>query len=226
MVTTRRADRQNDTSQAGRSIRRTMTPAVLKTWRQTTAKSTPSRAELGRAGDVFIATNAFEYGFRPCPRPLILSICRPSSRVFRGGGPTSDHRGTADVVARATDLAPHTSERMAFPMADRTGDILLGMLDRPAAPAAGRPLVLLMHGLYGQRNSAYMLNAARHLLDSGYCVLRLNMRGSGPSRLYCREHYHLGRTADFRRVLWQIPGRADRQTAWSPWAIRWAARCC
>ena len=37
--------------------------------------------------------------------------------------------------ARATDLAPHTSERMAFPMADRTGDILLGMLDRPAGRA-------------------------------------------------------------------------------------------
>jgi predicted alpha/beta-fold hydrolase len=107
--------------------------------------------------------------------------------------------------ARATDLVPHTSERMAFPMADRTGDILLGMLDRPAEPVEGRPLVLLIHGLTGSEDSSYMLNAARHLLDSGHGVLRLNMRGSGPSRPYCREHYHLGRTADFRRVLSQLP---------------------
>jgi hypothetical protein len=54
MVTTRRAERQNETSQAGRSICRTITPAVLKTVAATTANSTPRRAELGRAADVFI----------------------------------------------------------------------------------------------------------------------------------------------------------------------------
>ena len=107
--------------------------------------------------------------------------------------------------SRLCDLAPHTSERLAFPMADRTGDILLGMLDRPAEPQPGRPLILLVHGLTGSENSAYMLNAARYLLDCGYRVLRLNLRGCGPSRLYCSEHYHIGRTADFRRVLWQLP---------------------
>ncbi len=37
--------------------------------------------------------------------------------------------------ARATDLVPHASERIAFPMADRTGDILPGILDRPAGRA-------------------------------------------------------------------------------------------
>lgn len=36
---------------------------------------------------------------------------------------------------RATDLAPHTSERIAFPRADRTDDTLLGVLDRPAGSA-------------------------------------------------------------------------------------------
>ena len=56
MVMTSRAERQNDTSQAGRSIRRTMTPAVLKTAAATTANSTPSRVELGGAVDVFIET--------------------------------------------------------------------------------------------------------------------------------------------------------------------------
>ena len=104
-----------------------------------------------------------------------------------------------------SDLSPHTSERVCFPMADRTGDILLGMIDRPAEPVAGHPLVILIHGMTGCEDSAYVLSAARHLLNCGYTVLRLNVRGAGPSRAYCGEHYHVGRTADFRRVLWQIP---------------------
>lgn len=103
------------------------------------------------------------------------------------------------------DLAPHTSERMCFPMADRTGDILLGMLDQPAEPVEGRPLAILLHGLTGDERSAYLLKSARHLLDRGYAVLRLNVRGAGPSRPYCKEHYHVGRTADFRRVLSLLP---------------------
>jgi len=104
-----------------------------------------------------------------------------------------------------SDLSPHKSERVCFCMADRSGDILVGMLDRPAEPQAGRPLVILVHGLTGCENSAYILNAARHILDHGYRVLRLNLRGCGASRPYCREHYHVGRTADFRRVLRQLP---------------------
>jgi len=110
----------------------------------------------------------------------------------------------------ASDMAPHKSERICFPMADRTGDILLGMLDRPAEPAAGRPLVILVHGLTGCEDSVYILSAARHLLDLGYAILRLNVRGAGPSRAYCGEHYHVGRTADFRRVLWQLPEDVTR----------------
>ena len=103
------------------------------------------------------------------------------------------------------DLAPHRSERVCFCMADRSGDILVGMLDRPAEPQANRPLVILVHGITGCENSSHVLNGARHLLNRGYRVLRLNLRGCGASRPHCREHYHIGRTADFRRVLSQLP---------------------
>jgi hypothetical protein len=114
---------------------------------------------------------------------------------------------TLSILLRSpeSDMAPHSSERVCFPMADRTGDILLGMIDRPAEPVDGRPLVILVHGMTGCEDSVYVLSAARHLLDAGYCILRLNVRGAGPSRSYCAEHYHVGRTADFRRILWQIP---------------------
>ena len=90
-------------------------------------------------------------------------------------------------------------------MTDASGDILLGMLDRPQYTRKGRPVVILVHGLTGCENSSHVLNAARHLLDRGYRVLRLNLRGCGASRRHCREHYHIGRTADFRRVLSQLP---------------------
>ncbi len=109
--------------------------------------------------------------------------------------------------APPADLSPHRSERMGFCLADRSGDILVGMLDRPAqAPGRARPLVILVHGLTGSEASPHIVSAARHLLDRGYTVLRLNLRGCGPSRPHCREHYHLGRTADFRRVLQLLPG--------------------
>lgn len=138
--------------------------------------------------------------------PSIESLDLPPFRPrFPWWGPDLQTIAIRLTTARASDLAPHTSERLAFPMADRTGDILLGMLDLPAKPVDSRPLVILVHGLTGSETSAYIMNAARHLLDCGYRILRLNLRGCGPSRSYCREHYHLGRTADFRRVLSQIP---------------------
>ena len=104
------------------------------------------------------------------------------------------------------DLAPHTSERVCFCMADRSGDILVGMLDRPAAPQAepsagdsgARP-----HRLREQLACAERARAICSIC--GYRVLRLNLRGCGASRPHCREHYHIGRTADFRRVLSQLP---------------------
>jgi predicted alpha/beta-fold hydrolase len=107
----------------------------------------------------------------------------------------------------AAELAPHASERICFPMNDGSGDTLLGMLDTPREPVPGRPLVVLVHGLTGSETSFYMLNAARHLLDQGYHVVRLNLRGAGPSRAFCHEQYFIGRTSDFRRVLQLLPDR-------------------
>lgn len=109
------------------------------------------------------------------------------------------------LAGYSIDLAPHSSERVCFCMADRSGDILVAMLDHPVEPRERLPLVILIHGLTGCEDSSHVVNAARHLLDRGYRVLRLNLRGCGASRPYCREHYHIGRTADFRRILAQLP---------------------
>ena len=102
-------------------------------------------------------------------------------------------------------LAPHHSERVSFPLADGTGDTLLAMLDRPAIPKVGKPLVILIHGLTGAESSVYMKSQARCLHDRGVSVLRLNLRGAGPSRPTCGAQHYAGRTQDFRALLSLLP---------------------
>lgn len=91
------------------------------------------------------------------------------------------------------------TERIRFPMQDDSGDVLLALLDRPPEPS-GKPLAVLIHGITGCEDSAYMRSTAAHLIALGYPVLRLNLRGSGPSQGLCHQMYHAGRSEDFRRV--------------------------
>ncbi|MBI3198253.1 MAG: alpha/beta fold hydrolase [Rhodospirillales bacterium] len=110
----------------------------------------------------------------------------------------------------ATVLLPHGGERLRFPLADGTGDTLLAILHRPATPKPEAPLVLLIHGLTGSEDSQYMLSQARLLLDRGHRVLRLNLRGAGPSRAVCGGHYYAGRSQDFRALLALLPADLTR----------------
>lgn len=103
------------------------------------------------------------------------------------------------------DLAPHASERLFFPMKDGSGDTLLALLDRPASPKASRPLVILIHGLTGGEGSLYLVSQSRLLLEQGFTVLRLNLRGAGPSRATCADQYYAGRSQDFRALLKLLP---------------------
>ncbi len=91
-------------------------------------------------------------------------------------------------------------------MADGSGDTLLGMLHRPRSDG-DRALVILIHGLAGSEDSSYVRASARHFLNLGYAVLRLNLRGAGPSQGRCRFRYHAGRSEDLRQVLGRMDGR-------------------
>lgn len=104
-------------------------------------------------------------------------------------------------------LAGHAPERIEFALRDGSGDRLAATLNRPAETAVRRPLVILIHGLTGCEESRYMLASARHLLERGHAVLRLNLRGAGPSRPLCRQQYHAGRSDDLRDVLGHLDGR-------------------
>ena len=106
-------------------------------------------------------------------------------------------------------LEPYPAERLEFPMADGSDDALVATLNRPqpaAANGAPHPLVVLIHGLTGYEDSSYMRASARHLLGRGHPVLRLNLRGAGPSHRRCRLQYHAGRTDDLRAVIGRMDG--------------------
>ena len=92
-------------------------------------------------------------------------------------------------------------QRLLLPMAD--GDRLAARLD---GAASGRdPLLVLIHGLAGCETSASIIASARHLAGQGWAVLRLNLRGSAPSRPTAAGHYHAGRTEDLAEALRRLP---------------------
>ncbi len=97
------------------------------------------------------------------------------------------------------------AEPIAFDMADGTGDRLHGLLHRPKEDRR-RPLVLLIHGLGGTRESAYMRTTAVHLLRAAYPVLRLNLRGAGEAPGTTKQFYHAGRTEDLKQVIGSLDG--------------------
>jgi uncharacterized protein len=111
-----------------------------------------------------------------------------------------------NFVARPkVDLRPWPARRLWF---EAGGDRLTGLWHRTGRP--DRPLVILIHGLTGCERSSYVRLTAFHLLQRGYPVLRLNLRGAGPSRRHCREGYHAGRTEDLDHVLGALPPEAAR----------------
>lgn len=107
------------------------------------------------------------------------------------------------LIDAPSSLAPATSERLRFTLAD--GDTMLAMLDRPEKPESGRPLVLLLHGVPGSEDSPYMRRMSGTLLDKGYCVLRLNMRGAGPSRTTCGGQYSAASSRDLAELIGRLP---------------------
>jgi predicted alpha/beta-fold hydrolase len=105
----------------------------------------------------------------------------------------------------SVDLAPHGSTRWRFELQDGSGDVLLGMLDTPGEPQPGRPLVVLIHGAPGSEDSLYMLGMSRYMRERGHRVLRMNLRGAGPSRATCRRQYSAGSSADLGLLLEVMP---------------------
>lgn len=118
-----------------------------------------------------------------------------------------------NLVRGPVRALPARSERLELPLSDGSGDRLSARLLLPVAETAHsqRPLVVLVHGLGGSEESAYVGVCAAHLLSNGVRVLQLNLRGAGPSRIHCTEQYHAGRTGDFHDALRALPETLKRE---------------
>jgi len=105
------------------------------------------------------------------------------------------------LVGGEVSLSKWPEETLHLPLADGSGDRLIGQLQLPAGGAGERPCIVLVHGLGGDEASSYLKASARFWLARNHPVLRLNMRGAGPSRSTCRFQYHAGKSEDLHEGL-------------------------
>ncbi len=108
------------------------------------------------------------------------------------------------IVRPAPDFSAYPQRRIELPMNDGTGDTLLAMYNQPQSDARN-PLVVLVHGLTGCETSRNIMVSAAYHLSRNYPVLRLNLRGAGPSLGKCDGHYHAGKSEDLRTAISSLP---------------------
>lgn len=106
-------------------------------------------------------------------------------------------------------LSGVADERIDIRLDDGTGDRMTGALNLPLRDK-DKPLVVLIHGISGSENSCYIGMAAVFFVARGYPVLRLNQRGAGPSRPFCRREYHAGSSEDLGAFFEKLDPRLTR----------------
>ncbi len=127
------------------------------------------------------------------------------------GGDLQTLRNTLRGRWDRPDLSPWPAERLVLRLPD--GDRLPALLH--SGEGAGRPLVVVIHGLTGCEDSVHVRATARWFLRRGWPVLRVNLRGAGPAGPLCPAgSYHAGRSEDLRQLLavlsWQRPALVAR----------------
>jgi predicted alpha/beta-fold hydrolase len=71
------------------------------------------------------------------------------------------------------------------------------------------PTLVLLHGLEGSSESAYMFGTAEKAFTSGFNVIRLNQRNCGGTENLTRTLYHSGLSGDIKAVLLELIERDD-----------------
>ncbi len=80
------------------------------------------------------------------------------------------------------------------------GDRLVVLDTVPDGWKTSDPAAILVHGLAGCANAAYVVRLGRRLADAGVRVVRVNLRGAGAGFGLARRIYHAGRSDDLRAV--------------------------
>lgn len=72
-----------------------------------------------------------------------------------------------------------------------------------------RPAVIVIHGVGGSSDSAYVRRAAAAMLRAGYHAVSLNLRGSGPGAELAQCIYHAGLTEDIEAAVRAVARRPE-----------------
>ena len=136
--------------------------------------------------------------------PLILGTSRKTAQPFPEFRPhpllRSGHAQTlaANYLPGAPRLrAAALSHRV--PVSD--GDQIVLHEDRPESWSQGDPMALLLHGLAGCHQSAYLFRAARKLNARGVRTFRMDCRTCGAGRDLAQRSYHAGQSGDVIAAL-------------------------
>ena len=108
-------------------------------------------------------------------------------------------------TTRRRDVDQYPSTRLFARVPDDTGDWLAATLHSPIRSDLTRCLVMLIHGVSGSEDSSYILRSAVYFLNLGYPVLRVNLRGAGPSGPLCKGHYNAGTTDNLNQLVSMVP---------------------
>ncbi|HTS64034.1 MAG TPA: alpha/beta fold hydrolase [Candidatus Acidoferrales bacterium] len=96
--------------------------------------------------------------------------------------------------------AAHPVERRLFRTEPDVQVLVLSQ--RPVGEARGE--VVMVHGLEGSGEAAYMRSLAAAALHEGFAAHRFHMRTCGGTETLCNTLYHAGLTGDLREVLRQL----------------------
>lgn len=106
--------------------------------------------------------------------------------------------------------SPPPSTPLLVPLED--GDTLYCQVSLPPTWLETEKTVVMIHGLGGSDASNYMIRISRKLYETGYRVVRINLRGCGSGSNLARLPYHGGSSGDVFSVLQTL----KQQTPFSP----------
>lgn len=124
-------------------------------------------------------------------------------------GLSSPHAQTILASFSRPGTTPPSSP-LLIPLSD--GDAMFCQVSLPKSWLETQKTVVMIHGLGGSCESNYMIRVARKLYESGYKVVRVNLRGCGPGKTLARLPYHGGSSGDVFSVIQNL----KEQTPLSP----------
>jgi len=117
--------------------------------------------------------------------------------------------GFAQTVATAFDRRRHRNALRMHVVATPDGDrVRLWFADSREANA---PLVLLLHGLEGSRDSVYAVETERLCAERGFGFVALEFRSCGGEMNRARRTYHSGETTDLDLVVAGLVAASPRR---------------